>query len=64
MQTSARDLIFGYEEITAPKMINGGNFFSANDYLIQPATTPILNDHIGAVADASYGLFTGSNLLN
>lgn len=45
-------------------MINGGNFFAGNDYLITPATTPILNDQIGAVADSMNGLYTGSNLLN
>lgn len=45
-------------------MINGGNFFSGNDYRLMNQTTPILNDQIGTVSDAIYGVYTGSNLLN
>ena len=61
--TSAQDLLFGFET-PVTDMINGGDFFSGNDYRIGNTTTPILNDQIGTVSDALYGVYTGSNLLN
>ena len=45
-------------------MINGGDFFAGNDYRLVNQTTPIFNDIIGSVAEAWYGIYTGSNLLN
>jgi hypothetical protein len=44
--------------------IDGGNFFSGNDYRLQNATTPILNDQISTIAEAYWGIYTGSNLIN
>lgn len=45
-------------------MINGGDFFEGNDFRLVNKTTPIFNDIIGTVAEAEFGVYTGSNLLS
>lgn len=60
---TAAELLWGFETTAADK-INGGCFFCGTDYRLVNQVTPILNDQIGTVAEAWYGLYTGSNLLN
>ena len=60
---TASEIIFGYESDVTAKL-NEGDFFEGNLWQLSNYTTPILNDQIGQVANATYGLFSGSNSIS
>lgn len=52
-------LLFGWSSEIAAKA-NGGDFWQGADFSIDSIMTPILNDQMGVVATAQYGLYSGS----
>ena len=61
--TDTSILIDGYEDDIASR-INGGEYYGGYDFSLTNATTPVFNDNYGGVAEANYGLYTGSHGLD
>jgi hypothetical protein len=40
--------------------VNGGDFWQGSDFSITTDLTPIINDQVGPIKNATYGLYTGS----
>lgn len=57
---TAEQLMNGYENDIAAK-INGGQYYGGYDFSICNDTTPVFNDMLGSVSEATYGIYTGSN---
>ena len=57
---TVHELLFGYTSIIAEK-INGGDYFAGADYDLVAEVTPVFNDLVGVIADATTDIYTGSN---
>jgi len=53
-------MLDGFENDVADK-VNGGSYFSGNDFSLSKMTTPIRNDIKGFQSNVPYGTYTGSN---
>jgi len=55
----AEDLLYGFES-DLPAKINTMDLYSGTDSDVGVYVTPVLNDHLGAVASQEFGMYSGA----